>query len=231
MLAESFPVRLVERRRLSARVSELSLELLGATPFRWLGGQYVMVGATSSAERFAFSIARADDGSDPARLLLAVGDGSSAEPLLTATPGAELVLIGPRGSFTWRPAPAALLIGVGTGTAPLKALVEEALAHSFEGPIVLLGGFRGDADVLWSAEFRELSRRHPNFRFEPTLSLPEPSWTGLRGRVQEHLGELVQNLPARTAVYVCGKTAMVESCRERLAVLAVLPDDIKAESY
>jgi NAD(P)H-flavin reductase len=231
MLAESFRARLVQRRRLSSRVSELTLELLESKPFRWLGGQYVLVGSDASVERFAFSIARADDLRDPARLVLAVGDGSSAEPLLVAQPGSELVVLGPHGKFTWRPAPGALLIGVGTGVAPLKALVEEALAHGFHGPIVLLGGFRSEGDVLWSAELAELSSSHPEFRYVPTLTLPGNDWRGLRGRVQEHLAEVVASLPAHSAVYVCGKTLMVETCRERLSALGVGPEDIRAESY
>ncbi|HEY3500540.1 MAG TPA: hypothetical protein VGK73_37865, partial [Polyangiaceae bacterium] len=122
MLGESQRARLVARRPLSPRVSELTLELEPGAPFRWLAGQHVLVGATSSVDRYAFSIAHADDGREPARIVLAVGHASSAESLLAVPAGGELVVLGPFGSFTWRAAPGALLVGVGTGVAPLKGL-------------------------------------------------------------------------------------------------------------
>jgi NAD(P)H-flavin reductase len=232
MLGESFRARLRERRELSPRVVELTLEVLEDAPFRWLAGQHVLVGLETSRDRFAFSIARADDGAEPARPVLAVGDASSAAPLLSVPVGGPLVVLGPFGSFTWRPAPGALLIGVGTGVAPLKALAEEALAaHRFDGPLVLLAGQRAESDVLWSAELAALARSRRNFRFEPTLTLASGGWQGLRGRVQEHIPELLAGLPPRSAVYVCGKTPMVESCRDRLARLDVEAADITSESY
>jgi CDP-4-dehydro-6-deoxyglucose reductase len=231
MLAESFRARLVGRRRLSPKVHELTLELAEPVPFHWLAGQYVLIGTDASADRYAFSIASHDDQREPARFLLAVGEGSTAEPVLAAGIGSELDVLGPHGSFTWHPAPGALLVGVGTGVAPLKALVEEALARGFAGPLLLLAGFRSSAELLWPAEFAELARENPRFRFVPTLSQPLADWSGRRGRVQEHLYEFVSELPARSAAYVCGKTAMFESCREALASWGVAPEDVRSESY
>lgn len=231
MLGESFRARLVARRPLSLRVSELTVELAAGVDFHWLGGQHVLVGSASSIERFAFSIASADDGRNPPRFVLAVGDASSAESLLSVALGGELVVLGPFGAFTWRPAPRALLVGVGTGVAPLKALVEQALAQGFEGPVTLLSGQRAESDVLWQAELAAMAERHPQFRFEPTLTLPSPAWDGRRGRVQEHLAELV-DVPSRDlAIYVCGKTPMVEACRGRLHALGIAAERVASESY
>jgi NAD(P)H-flavin reductase len=231
MLAESFRARLVERRRLSSKVHELTLELVDPVPFRWLAGQYVLVGTDASLDRYAFSIASPDALREPARFSLAVGEGSTAEPVLASEVGSELVVLGPHGAFTWRHAPGALLVGVGTGVAPLKALVEEALARGFAGPLVLLAGFRSASELLWSAEFAELARAHPQFRFVPTLSQPAADWSGRRGHVQTHLYEFLSELPPRSAVYVCGKTPMVEGCRAALSDWGVPPEDVSSESY
>ena len=40
-------------------------------------------------------------------------------------------------------------------------------------------------------EFEELERRHPNFRFWPTVTRLEPSWQGRTGRVQQHLADAI----------------------------------------
>jgi NAD(P)H-flavin reductase len=64
---------------------------------------------------------------------------------------------------------------------------------------------------LWADEFRELAARHTNFRFEPTLSQPSPSWQGRRGYVQAHFAELAKPRE-RIHVYICGPERMVEHC-------------------
>jgi CDP-4-dehydro-6-deoxyglucose reductase len=231
MAGETFRARVVEKRHLSPRVSELTLELAGLRPFRWRAGQYVVLGLQAAEERFPFSIARADDGRHPARLVFAVGDASIADALLSVKLDGELLLEGPYGEFTWTASPGALLVGVGTGVAPLKALAEEALAATSRTPLVLLAGQRSESDVLWAAELEALAREYPEFRFEPTLSLPAPDWRGRRGRVQEHLSELVSSLPARPSAYVCGTPAMAESVRSELRLLGVAVADLKTESY
>jgi len=50
---------------------------------------------------------------------------------------------------------------------------------------------RHEPRLLYRQEFEELARTHPNFRFVPTLSRPEPGWTGCAGHVQEHLFEII----------------------------------------
>jgi len=224
--------RVEKRRLLSARVSELTLSVPGIPRFQWAAGQYVIVLAGSNnSERLAYSIASADQDRDPPELTLAVGDGSGAELLMHSGPGSELMLEGPFGAFTLGTAPAGLFIGVGTGTAPLRALVQAALMRGGGGPFVLLSGSRFEGEVLWRREFEELSVSDSRFRFEPTLTRPDPSWRGRTGRVQAHLAEIVGDFRQAFEVYVCGKTDMVESTKSRLFELGVSESQIESESY
>jgi NAD(P)H-flavin reductase len=64
--------------------------------------------------------------------------------------------------------------------------------------------------------------RDPRFRFESTLSRPDPDWHGRTGYVQTHLAELVGAEPG-VDVYVCGLNAMVHDARKVLRETLALP--------
>jgi len=227
--------RVVKRTALSARVSELVLEVAGSPPFRWRAGQYLTLhpegGAGSHEGPLAYSIASPFAGKDPPELALAIGPGTGAEVLAGVGPGALLPVDGPFGSFTLPVAAGALLVGAGTGVAPLRAHVGEWLARPGAGPIVLVAGARGESDLLWHAELSGLAHRFPAFRYEPVLSRPEPGWRGRTGRVQEHLDGLVPDMPPGFLARVCGAKAMVATNLAKLAALGVPPERIESESY
>jgi NAD(P)H-flavin reductase len=227
--------RIIKRRALSPRVSELTLELGGEPPFRWRAGQYLTVhsgaGVTQPTEPLPYSIASAPDGREPPTLALAIGPGSGAELLAHVAPGTELLVAGPFGSFTLERAPGALLVGAGTGLAPLRGHVLEWLANGGSEPVWLLAGARTEADLLWHDELEALAERAPRFRYEPVLSQPGVTWQRRAGRVQEHLPDLVLHLPAGAAVRVCGGVGMVQSSVHALGELGIPPASIAAESY
>ena len=207
------------------------LELGGTPPFRFRAGQYLTLHLASESEPLPYSIASADIGGEPVTFTLAIGPGTGAELLAGTGPGAELAVGGPFGSFTLESAPAALLVGAGTGLAPLRAHSLEWLARPGSAPIVLLAGARTQSDLLWHDELLALARRHAGFRYEPVLSQPGPSWTGRRGRVQEHLRAFTSTLPASFEARVCGAVDMVASTVSRLEELGVARARIAAESY
>ena len=76
----------------------------------------------------------------------------------------------------------------------------------------------------------ELAREHPNFRFWPTLSRPEASWTGRIGHVQEHLFEAVGER-RDVNVFICGLKAMVDDVRAILKASGLERKRIMYEKY
>ena len=216
-------------------MSELTLEIAGPPVFRWRAGQYLTLhpeGGTGAHEGpLAYSIASACDGGEPARLALAVGPGSGADVLADAGPGTRLEIDGPFGTFTLPRAPGALLVGSGTGVAPLRAHVGEWLGETNGEPVVLVVGARTEADLLWHAEFVARAQATPRFRYQPVLSQPSGAWTGRSGRVQAHLPELVATLPRGSVARVCGSKPMVESCLTLLENLGIPRTNREAESY
>ena len=225
----------VRRRELSPRVSELELEVAGSPPFRWRAGQHVGLIVSESAVPHEgplwYSIASAADARTPPVLTLAVGPGTGGDLLSGVGPGAELDVVGPLGSFSLPEAPGALLVGAGTGIAPLRAFVEEWLARPSAAPVTLVAGARTLVDLLWHDELTALAARDARLRYEPVLSQPEPPWSGRRGYVQQHLAELVPTLPPGLVVRACGSEAMVAGVLSVLTELGLPSDRVDAQSY
>lgn len=229
------PARVLSRRPLSARVSELVLEVPGEPAFRWHAGQHVGIhpegGVPTHAGPLWYSIASAWNGREPAVLSLAIGPGTGADVLAGVGPGALLSLTGPFGTFALPVAPGAVLIGAGTGIAPLHAFVEESFARGDTFPLLLVVGARTPGDLLWHAELTALAARFPRFVYAPVLSQPDDTWSGRRGYVHDHLRELAPALPPGFIARACGSVTMVESSLRVLAELGVATERIVAESY
>lgn len=184
---------------------------------QWIPGQFVdlIVPTKSIPMKRSYSIASADV------LEIAVTrveGGQTSVALHEMDLGARMEMIGPRGSFTRAAVrdERAVLIGTGTGVAPLRALVQEELRRGDDGPeVVLLFGARTERDLLWGTELAALSALHPRFRYEATLSRGSDQWTGRRGWVQKHVVDVVgSRAPVR--VYLCGLREMIDSVVEVL---------------
>lgn len=229
---EARQAKVVGRRQLTPDVSELLLEIAGPPPFRWRAGQHVGLIVAGPYERpLWYSIASAAKPVDPPVLALAVGPGPAGDLLAGVGPGSVLDLLGPLGSFSLPEAPAALLVGTGTGLAPLRAFIQEALARPAPTSVTLVAGARTLGDLLWHDELTALAAHDDRFRYEPVLSRPEPPWSGRRGYVQQHLAELVPTLPPGLVVRACGSEPMVTGALSVLTELGLPSDRIDSQSY
>lgn len=231
MVERRFVAELKARTPLSSRVHRL--HFAAREPLRWAAGQYVIVVRGQGQELFLpYSLATAHDPARPTEFDLAVSVHSGADVLDELAIGAELELQGPAGDFTWQPAPnaSALFVGVGTGIAPLRALIEEELLRASDRRLLLLAGHRAPEDVLFAADFRDWERKHPRFRVLPTLTAGGSEWTGLHGRVQAQLLRAVSDLMPLDA-YVCGRLDMVSEVVAELVTHGVAPERIRSEGF
>jgi NAD(P)H-flavin reductase len=224
-------VELLARAPLSSRVHRLRFAAL--EPFDWAAGQHlVVVQAQGQALFLPYSIASASDRQKPGEFELAVAVHAGADAMDELPVGAQLEVEGPAGAFTWQaaPSPAALLVGVGTGVAPLRALVEEGLARTSQTRLLLLAGHRAPDDVLFAEDFVRLASAHARFRFIPTLTSGGSDWSGRHGRVQAQLIEAVSALGPLDA-YVCGRVDMVDDVVSTLLAHGVAATHIRSEGF
>jgi NAD(P)H-flavin reductase len=231
MSAQGFTIELMARTPLSGRVHLLRFAARG--PFRWAAGQHLVVVKAKGQELFLpYSIASAYDSQRPGQFELAAAFGAGADVIDQLSIGEELQIEGPSGAFVWQSAasPAALLVGAGTGIAPLRALLEEELARTSQTQLMLIAGHRAPEDVLFADDFARLARQHARFRFVPTLTGASAAWLGERGRVQARLRAAVQSLGQLDA-YVCGRLALVSEVVAALEQEGVPAARIRSEGF
>jgi CDP-4-dehydro-6-deoxyglucose reductase len=218
------PAALAAASSLSPSVRLLVLRVTDGEPFDFVAGQWVDLelehDGTLLKRPYSIASAPADEAHDQLEIAVTHVDGGPASSALHALPvGASLTLVGPSGLFTRDrvdPALPSIFVGTGTGVTPLRAMIRDELRRASEGgPITLLFGCRTEADLLFRGEFEDLARRHPRFRYVPTLSRGDEAWTGRRGHVQSHLPELLAGTPD-AHVFVCGLTPMVTGVRTLL---------------
>ena len=182
--------------------------------------------------RVPYSIASAQHAEHPDEFELAVSTVGGRDFVAELEVGTPVFVSRPRGLFVWEDhGGSTLLVGIGTGIAPLRAMVQACLVTVPERPLTLLFGARTEADLLFGEELGALAARYPAFSFQPTLSQAQASWTGKRGRVQSHLAEVAARL-SNPAAYVCGTRTMVLDCMEILVSrLEIDPVRIKSEAH
>jgi NAD(P)H-flavin reductase/hemoglobin-like flavoprotein len=113
-----------------------------------------------------------------------------------------------------------LCVAGGTGLAPLKALVEEAVRTPRRPAIHLLVGARRPADLYDLPDLTALAARYPWLRVVPVVS-EDPAFDGLHGMVPDVLDRF-QDWSGHD-VYVAGPAPMVERTVTNLQRLGVSP--------
>jgi Na+-transporting NADH:ubiquinone oxidoreductase subunit F len=132
--------------------------------------------------------------------------------------GQELRLMGPFGQFHLRDSDRdILLIGTGSGLAPLKSILHKIENEEIQRKTRLFFGARTRQDLFYQKELKRMEQALPHFTYVPTLSRPrqEDQWEGENGRVTNLIEKYVED-KADLDVYICGAPPMVESCVELL---------------
>jgi NAD(P)H-flavin reductase len=178
-------------------------------------GQFVSLKETLAGKKITrpYSIASQPDGNRFELCLNLVHEGVFTPHLFAMKPGDSVEMSAPLGFFVVRdPAKDALFIATGTGIAPFRSMAPGYLSHPHAKQLTLLLGVRHERTIYYRDDFEALVRAHTNFRFWPTLSRADSSWTGRSGHVQSHLADA---LGGRTDfdVYICGLKAMVDDVR------------------
>ncbi len=218
-------VRLREVVRATPRTRVLRIAL-GDASLVFEAGQAVMVGRANSATRSPYSIASAPSLASTGVLeLLVPADGAFGEIGLDPADvaGQWLDLEGPLGSFGVpagaRNAPL-LLVGGGTGIAPLRSVALDRLEQAHAAPMGLVYSARTPDEFAFGDELAALDQRR--LRLHKTVTRDERTADGAArsGRIDDAL--LAAALPDRDAwCLVCGPSGLVETVTARLESLGV----------
>jgi len=211
----SLPCRVNKLEQLAHDVVRIYLKIPEAERMQFLAGQYIDVLLKDHAPR-AFSIANAPHDDDFIELHIRIVSGGffSEQVLNQMQEKAMLRIRGPLGTFflrddSKRPA---ILIGGGTGFAPLKGMLEHAFYSAVGKPLHLFWGVRARRDLYLDTLPQQWLKSHENFRYTAVLSEPVAAdgWQGETGFVTDSVLRHYPDLSAYD-VYMSGPPVMVET--------------------
>ncbi len=215
-------------------VKRLVIELTEPMPFN--PGQYVQLNLPGGDNR-PYSIASTP--SDPSRIELHIkrSEGGAATDgwiFKDLAAGDAVTLSGPYGQFFFHPTKdkPLILLGSGTGLAPLKSILQHVAELDDEGEwehdVVLFHGVATGADLYEHDWLTEFADERDWFSYRPAVSREE--FDGRQGRVPQLLAEDFPRAGGNSA-YICGNPAMVEDTMKALMQARLFPRDIYREDF
>jgi len=220
---KSLPCRIERMDRIADDVMAVFLRLPAVEELHFRPGQYLDV-MLSEGRRRSFSIASApaDGRFLELHVRRASTSGFTGQLFDSLRAGTLLRVEGPLGQFWLRsesPRPP-LMVGGGTGYAPLRAMLRQLIASGDRRPVTLYWGGRSEADLYEHAWLAQLERERPGFAYRPVLSgAGSPGATSgatRRGFVHEAVLADHPDL-AGYDVYASGPPAMIEAIRTGFA--------------
>ncbi|HLG99111.1 MAG TPA: FAD-binding oxidoreductase [Bryobacteraceae bacterium] len=225
--------KLVESHEIAPMVRHFVFEVPEVEQLHFKAGQFVSFTEVLGGKKIIrpYSIASLPDGNRFELCLNLVTEGIFSPFLFSLKAGDTVEMGAPLGFFTIRnPDREALFIATGTGIAPFRSMAPDYLRHPQAKNLTLLFGVRHENSIYYRDDFEKLAREHQTFGFWPTLSRPEPSWTGRSGHVQTHLLEAIGER-RDIDVYICGLKAMVDDVRGILKAMGFDRKQIIFEKY
>jgi len=213
--------------------SVLRVRLRPEAPFSYFAGQFVSLFREDGLAR-SYSLASLPNDQEIELHVRRVMGGAMSEWLhqhaITST---SVWLQGPSGNCFYVPGNTEeplVLVGAGTGLAPLYGIVKDALLQGHTGPIWLFHGALNPTGLYLTSELRELAEAHSNFHYiRSVLRDADPG--------EFEVGPLEQCLLAKIPKfagwkgYVCGDPALVNSIRKKLFLAGMASKSIYADSF
>jgi len=229
----TLPCRVERKEQLSRDVVRLFLKLPEGQRLQFFAGQYLEF-ILRDGRRRAFSFANAphDDALIELHVRHVPGGRFTDYVFAALQEKAILRIPAPLGTFTLREESdrPLILMGGGTGFAPLKGMIEHAFHIGIARPIQLYWGVRSRPDLYLPDLPRQWAEAHPNFTYTPVLSEPDPDWDGRTGFVHTAVAADHPDLRGFD-LYLSGPPVMVEAGRRAFTAAGLEPEHLYFDAF
>ena len=216
------PARVLEKTLLADNVVRLQLKLPASQRLQFLAGQYIDV-LLSGGKRRAFSIASCPSLENEIELHIRHVDGGDFTGFVFDDLKERdiLRLEGPQGNFFVRndqPERPIIMMGGGTGFAPLKSMIENLIEQGDQRTIHLYWGARTREELYLDALPAGWAREYENIHYRSATT--EPGESGETGDFEGFVHEAVIADHADLSefdVYMSGPPAMIETAKREFA--------------
>lgn len=235
IVVRTLPIRVAAIEPVAHDVTVLRLKLPAAERLQFLAGQYIDL-LLRDGRRRSFSLANPPHDDEQLELHVRKIPGGRFSDRLLGDLGEKSLLRfeGPHGTFFLREdsdKPIILMAG-GTGFAPIKSVVEHAIAADIGRPMDLFWGVRAKRDLYMDELARKWADEHDHIRYTPVLSEPDAAdqWTGETGFVHDAVVRAHPDLSGHQ-VYMCGPPPMIEAGRSAFRDAGLPRDELFFDSF
>ncbi len=221
------PARVEKLDKVAPDVIELHLRLPASEKFQFYAGQYIDF-LLKDGKRRSYSLASAPEKEGVLELHIRHVPGGLFTDQVFGTMKVKDILRfeGPHGGFFLREESSkpVILLASGTGFAPIKSIVEHALAQGSSRPLHIYWGCRKQSDLYMNALPEDWAGKYPHIHYTPVLSEPEAGWTGRTGFVHQ---AVIADYPSLAGhqVYACGAPVMIDAARKDFLAQCALPEE------
>ena len=230
------PARVLEKTLLADNVVRLRLRLPAGQRLQFLAGQYIDV-LLSGGKRRAFSIASCPSLECEIELHIRhVEGGDFTGHVFNELKERDILrLEGPQGNFFVRndqPERPMIMMGGGTGFAPLKSMVENLLEQGDLRPVHLFWGARTAQELYLDELPEKWAREHAHIHYKKAISEPgdDHDKSDFAGLVHEAVIANHEDL-SDFDVYMSGPPAMIEAAKRTFSEHGVLENRLFYDSF
>jgi ferredoxin-NADP reductase/ferredoxin len=204
------------------------------TPLRYRAGQFVNLRRPDGLIR-SYSLASLPGPVPELEIHVQRLEGGAVSDWIcdTLKPGSTVEIGAPMGTCFYLPAREPqnmLLIGTGTGLAPLFGIARDALLAGHQGDIHFYHGSRTREGLYFHHPLRDMHAAHGNFHYHPCVSgrdVPDDCIAGRADDIALHdSGDL-----AGWRVFLCGLPEMVHATRKQAYLKGASLADIHADAF
>jgi NAD(P)H-flavin reductase/ferredoxin len=231
-----------EDLQLGATVRELNLlshdvmqvRLHCDAPVTFRAGQYVTVVLEGGLSR-SYSIASLPDDGDLELHVRRIAGGRMSNWFHNdAKVGDRMSVLGPSGDCFYVPGredQPLLLVGTGTGLAPLYGILKDTIRHRHRGPVHLFHGAVHRGGLYLVEELRRIAARYPHVEYTPAVLNGDGSDVDVQvGPIDQLVLKRFPKL-AGWRGFVCGDPSLVQTLKKKLFLSGMGSRDIYADAF
>ena len=228
------PARVTQINKLSSDVVELKIKT--NEPYEYHAGQYVTLWRDEKLGR-SYSLASLPEENGTLNFhIKLIPDGKFSGWVHSDLQiGDTLFIQGPAGECFYtpdNPEQNLLLIGTGTGLAPLYGIIHDALQQGHTGEIHLFYGGLNAAGLYLTEELYKLEQEHSNIKYHPCVMNSEENMPGnfTEGDISKIVSELVPK-PTGWKTFLCGDETLVKKLQKQTFLAGCNMKDIYSDPF
>lgn len=237
---KTFQTSIESIENLTHDIRKLCLKLVEPTKIDFHAGQFVDIYAPGGQFYRSYSMGNTPKESGKLEFMIKIFKDGKFSTLLDEefNVGDQLEVRGPFGNCIRREENQGdiLLIGGGSGMAPLWSLLNDIDQKKVKRNVTLFYGARSKRDLFYLDKFAEIEKRLAGFRFVPALSEPleEDNWTGETGFITDVINRYLKSSATAAKdveAFLCGPAPMIDAAMTVLRDNGVTPDRISFDKF